>query len=348
MAKKRRKMRKKSSKILIYFLWILLILVLVGSILSIGYYLGYSDAKSEITKLQNEKVHQKEFKELQNKKLHKKEVIPLPKHTKAKIIEKTEDIKHKLKEVLKKEQDIDVTAGHEYADEHLALPPKPAKRKIVKLTSKPKLAIIIDDMSTKSQVREVEELGLNLTMSFLPPRPGRAESAKLAAKEKFYMVHLPMEAMHYTAEEPNTLRITDSQEKISKRIRYIKKIFPRVKYINNHTGSKFTSNEKAMNRLIYALKKNHINFIDSRTIAQTKAPQVMKNYGLRYISRDVFLDHHTDEAYVLGQIKEAIKIAKLHGYAIAIGHPHLNTLKALKASKSLFKSVDLVQVDKIY
>jgi len=327
MAKQKKRVSKKSSKVLVYIAWILVVIVLMLISLALGYYLGYENTPST-----NYAPKEKGFKITPHKKIHKE----------------VKSLNTQLKDVLIKRQNLDITAKHEYADEHLSKPPKAAERKIVKLTSKPKLAIIIDDVSLKSQVRAVRALGLNLTMSFFPPRPARPNSAKLAAQQKFYMVHLPLEALHFTAEEPNTLRISDSQKKISKRIRYIKRIFPRVRYINNHTGSKFTSNEKAMTRLIYALKANHINFIDSRTTAQTKAPIVMKKFGLKYVARDVFLDDNIDEASIIKQIKKAIKVAKLHGTAIAIGHPHKATLAALRDSKKLFKSVDLVQVYKIY
>ncbi|MDQ7062364.1 MAG: divergent polysaccharide deacetylase family protein [Sulfurimonas sp.] len=206
----------------------------------------------------------------------------------------------------------------------------------------------MDDVSVKSQVNAIHSLGLNLTMSFLPPSAARPKSAKLASKEDFYMVHLPMEAQNYSAEEPNTLRITHSQSQISSRVQEIKKLFPKVRYINNHTGSKYTSSEIAMNRLIMALNANNISFIDSRTTAQTKVPKVMKNFGLKYVARDIFLDHHMDKPYIMSQIKRAIKIAKAEGIAIAIGHPHKNTILALYESKKLFKDVDLVLINKIY
>jgi hypothetical protein len=103
-----------------------------------------------------------------------------------------------------------------------------------------------------------------------------------------------------------------------------------------------------MKRLIYALQKNHISFIDSRTTAQTKAAMVEKSFGLKYVARDVFLDHHMDKPYILKQIKQAIKVAKAHGHAIAIGHPHKNTLEALYESRKLLnKEVDLVLINKI-
>ena len=92
---------------------------------------------------------------------------------------------------------------------------------------------------------------------------------------------------------------------------------------------------------------NNISFIDSRTTAQTKAPMVLKNFGLNYVARDVFLDHRMDKKYIKGQIEKAIKIAKKHGSAIAIGHPHANTILALSESKKLFKEVELVYINRL-
>ncbi len=338
--KKKQTKAKNSSKLLTYIAWTLAIIAIILSSLLVGYYIGYDNATEDAGKyVQKEK---------------KKNLALLQElDQKAKIKpKKTPDVKNRLKEVLEKETKkkkatVYVSASHEIDGGSLAHVPKMAKREKKLTSSKPKLAIIIDDVGTKSQVNAIKSLHLPLTMSFLPPSAGRPNTPRLAAKEPFYMVHLPMEAMNWSAEEPHTLRIHDSQKVISKRIADIKKLFPRVHYINNHTGSKFTANEIAMNRLIFALKKNNIYFIDSRTTAKTKAPKVLKNFGLKYLSRDVFLDHHMDKPYVLKQIKQAIKVAKIHGSAIAIGHPHKNTLQALYESKKLLKEVDLVLINKI-
>jgi polysaccharide deacetylase 2 family uncharacterized protein YibQ len=331
---KKKSTNKGNSKFLVYTAWFLAIVVLMLISLLGGYYHGVQDAKSTFEK--NEKAQEKQNSTLIekiDKKINKKP---------------HESVTKRLQEVLKKKVKTYESAAHEIDDESLANPQKALPKKLITYNKKPKLAIIIDDMSTASQVRAVKSLHIPLTMSFLPPRPARPNSAKLAAHEKFYMVHLPMEAMHFSAEEPSTLRIHDSQQKISAKIAQIKKEFPKVHYINNHTGSKFTSNEVAMNRLIFALNANHIRFIDSRTTAKTMAPKVLKNFGQKYVARDVFLDHKMDKEYVKGQIKEAIKVAKARGHCIAIGHPHKNTLAALRESKALFKDVDLVQVNRVY
>jgi len=338
MAKRKTvKKRQKSSKILTYIAWALALVALVLGALIAGYYIGYDDAK------ESSKIETKQEKTKRLAVLKKLEKV---------VKEKEPNVSFRLKEVLKKEiKDKEtknyVSASHELDGKALSSVPKMINREKIVLSHKARLAIIIDDVGTASQVRAIKSLGLNLTMSFLPPSSARPNTPKLAAKEVLYMIHLPMEAENWSAEEPNTLRINDSQNKISTRIAEIKKLFPNVKYINNHTGSKFTSSEIAMNRLMFALRANKIYFIDSRTTAKTKAPKVMKNLGLKYVARDVFLDHHMDKPYVKKQIKEAIRIAKRHGTAIAIGHPHKNTIQALYESKELLKDVDLVLINRL-
>lgn len=334
----KRKTRKKVSKtpILTYIAWVLMIIALVMSSLVGGYYMGYANAKEDMSK----KVSAEKNKRLS-----------MLKKLENASTKQTSTVNKRLKEVLKKESKVHHGAKHEYGNSTLAKVPKPPSRAVRQrstISSKPKLAIIIDDVGVKSHVNAIKSLNIPITMSFLPPSKARPNSAKLASKEKIYMVHLPLEAQSFSAEEPNTLRISDSSAKIGNRIEYIKEMFPRVRYVNNHTGSKFTSNELAMNRLIYALDKENINFIDSRTTAQTKAPKIMKSLGKKYIARDVFLDHETSKAYVKKAIKKAIEIAKSHGTAIAIGHPHANTLMGIHESKHLFKDVELVYVNRLY
>jgi len=361
LAKRKKSTTSAISNVLKYMVGFLVVTVLVLGALLGGYHLGYEKAKDEISQKEKKKKEKRLslLKKIENtnktakdsvnnrlKKVLKKESKNQAVTT-AKSTPKVNLTKKEKKEVIKVKQYAG--ASHEYVGDAYKKPPPRAKREVKHRSSnKPRLAIIIDDVSVKSQVNAINSLGITLTMSFLPPSPARPNSAKLASKEIFYMVHLPMEAQRYTGNEPKTLKITDSQKIISTRIKEIKKLFPKVKYINNHTGSKYTANEIAMNRLMFALEENKINFIDSRTTSKTKVPKVMKNFGLKYVGRDVFLDHHMDKPYIKTQIKKAIKIAKNEGTAIAIGHPHANTILALHESKKLLKDVDLVLINRIY
>ena len=335
---KRKKIKNKKSTIsvksLTYIALGLSFIAVALASLALGYYMGYGDAKEDWN--------------IKAQKQEKKRLDILKKLEKVSASKEKKSVTTRLKEVLKQEPKVAISASHEYDSAASVKVPKRVKRAIKKVGVKPKLAIIMDDVSVRSQIEAIKGLRLNITMSFLPPSKARPNSAKLAAKEPFYMVHLPMEAMSFTKEEPFTLRVEDSQQKIDERVKKVKRLFPKVRYINNHTGSKFTSNERAVNKLIYSLNKQHINFIDSRTIADTKVPKVMKNFGLKYMARDVFLDHHAEKSYVKKQIKQAIKTAKKYGTAIAIGHPHANTIMAIYESKALLKDVDLVLINKLY
>jgi polysaccharide deacetylase 2 family uncharacterized protein YibQ len=211
----------------------------------------------------------------------------------------------------------------------------------------PKLVIIIDDVSYDYDVAAIHSIGLPLVMSFLPPVTRHPNSARLAQEVNEYMVHLPLEAIDFNDEEDQTLHVGDSIEKISQTIQKIKKWYPNVRYINNHTGSKFTSDKASMEKLLKVLDDEGITFVDSRTIGTTKAQEILKKNGKRYIHRDVFLDHQDGIANVKAQIREAVEIAKKNGSAIAIGHPRPDTIAALKQSKELLKQVQLVGIDKI-
>ena len=341
MSKRKKKSSKKQSNILTYIAWILAVIAMLLGALIAGYYMGYDEAKQDIAIKQHIRS-QKKPDIIEKLDKQSKESKSVKQRLHDVLSKDTRHIDQRVAQISSADTKKHIGASHEYDSSNL---PEPPKREVKRIPSKPKLAIIIHDVSVRCHIEAIKRLNLPLTMSFLPPSKFRPNSAKLASKESFYMVHLPMEAQSFTKEEPFTLRVSDTQSDISQRISKIKELFPKVRYINNHTGSKFTADETAVNRLVYALDRFDISFIDSRTTAETKVEKVMNNYGYKYVARDVFLDHHMEKDYVKKQIKEAIRVAKKHGSAIAIGHPHANTILALHESKKLFKDVELVLVN---
>ena len=213
----------------------------------------------------------------------------------------------------------------------------------------PKLAIIMDDISTNAQASELKKLSIKVTPSIFPPEKEHPKTAELAKEFSVYMVHLPLQALNYTNEKANTLRTGDSKEKISQRIKDIKNDFKGVKYINNHTGSGFTSDFKSTLALLDELKNSEIYFIDSLTTNKSTVLDASKKLGLKYAYRDVFLDNEQNVSKILKMINNAVAVAKKDGVAIAICHPYKSTFEALKiAQKDAFKGVEVVYVDKIY
>ncbi|MGM9997054.1 divergent polysaccharide deacetylase family protein [Campylobacter lanienae] len=222
----------------------------------------------------------------------------------------------------------------------------PPKKPIV---DRPKLAIIIDDISTFHQAKKIKSLNLNITPSIFPPSANYPNSARVAREFEFYMIHLPLEAMNYQAQEKNTLKVGDSSAKIESEISKIRSNFPKAIYINNHTGSKFTSDYDSLKKLFIAFKKHNMIFIDSYTTKDSKAKILSSEFGNKYLKRDVFIDNTKDEKAIINKLKEAIKIAQKSGFAIAIGHPYEQTFKALKGFKSELESqVDIIFLRDLY
>ncbi|WP_298757085.1 divergent polysaccharide deacetylase family protein [uncultured Campylobacter sp.] len=220
-------------------------------------------------------------------------------------------------------------------------------RKALPAGSRAKLAIIIDDVGTDEQAQKIAALPVRVTPSIFPPEYQRKDTRSLARSFEHYAIHLPMEASS-AKNNSATLRASDNYEKLNGVIAKLRADFPNAKFINNHTGSKFTADERAMQNLLRAMNEHGFLFIDSRTSPATKAKAAMNGLGMRYVHRDVFLDNQNSVAAVRKKLREAVALAKKQGYAIAIGHPKSSTLRALANSADILGEVDLVYLDEIY
>jgi len=225
--------------------------------------------------------------------------------------------------------------------------PNLSKKKISNKIKKPKLVIIIDDVAFKNEAKMIKKIPLKITPSFLPPNYRHPYSFKYAQEFSSYMVHLPLQAIHYAHPEPNTIKTNWNYNKIKEAILKIKNEFPKVKFINNHTGSKFTSDYNAMKKLFKVLKEEHLGFVDSKTTPYSKSTKVNKIYHIPLFSRDIFLDNEINQKYIRRQLKKAVKIAQKQGYAIVIGHPHKTTLMTLKNSTDILKKVDVIYINEL-
>ena len=206
-----------------------------------------------------------------------------------------------------------------------------------------KLVIIIDDVATFEHASMIKSLGLKITPSIFPATKTHPDTPNIARTFEFYMIHLPMQAKHFDSPEIGTLTINESFESMLEKIKKIRRDFPRAKYTNNHTGSRFTSDYDAMDKAYRALIEQGFVFVDSKTIAQTAVARAAKKHNQPYISRDIFLDDDPSASAVRRELVAAVNLAKKRGYAIAIGHPKKNTISVIKESKNnLLKDVDVV------
>jgi polysaccharide deacetylase 2 family uncharacterized protein YibQ len=321
----------KNKKITIIVLIFVLLSVGIGAFVG-GYYVAKSTIKPQVIIKEDKKAKEalEALQKLVDENIKAQKPQPNPKSKKeiTKKIINSEAIDYK--ENAKKENVEEV-------------------QKQIVFSHKPKLVIIMDDMSFYYQVKALKNLGIKITPSFFPSSHIHPNTPKYAKEFKHYMVHFPMQATNPNfKEEPNTLHISNKYSVVFNRVIYIKSEFPNVKFVNNHTGSKFTSNIKAMDRLYKALQKEGLIFVDSKTTPYSKAKIMAKKYHQLLLSRDVFLDNKADVKYIQNQLKQAIRIAKKRGYAIAICHPHPKTFEALAKSKKLLKNVEVVYIDELY
>lgn len=211
-----------------------------------------------------------------------------------------------------------------------------------------KLVLIIDDVATFEHASMVKSIGLKITPSIFPATKTHPDTPNIARTFEFYMIHLPMQAKHFDSPEIGTLTINESFESMHEKIKKIRRDFPRAKYTNNHTGSRFTSDYDAMDKVYRALIEQGFVFVDSKTIAQTAVARAAKKYNQPYISRDIFLDDDPSASAVRRELVAAVNLAKKKGYAIAIGHPKKNTIAVIKASKNnILKDVEVVYLKDI-
>ncbi len=385
MAKRKPQRRKKASKktykisTINKFLALLLFSLLVT--LSAYFILlkNHNDKINESTKIEKEKIkHAKEnnidniieeynkttkdtkadkFEEY-NKEFENEYIHPVePKENKSNLEEKDKEIQSTEKQVFPENKQTLINPNEQQKpllpaleDDKMHKEVEKKKEKVVSKTSnKPKLSIVIDDVTLQSQINHIKDIGYTINISLMPPTKGHKNSARIARNLPFAIVHFPLQAgiSSLRFEEDNTLKVGDSYEKIEKRVAQIRKWYPKIKYTNNHTGSVFTSDKTSMEYLIKALKKYNFQFIDSRTTSHSVVREVTKEFGMPYIARNIFLDNKKDFNYIQNQLKKAIKIAKKTGSAIAIGHPYPITMKVLKSSKYLLKDLDLVYINKL-
>lgn len=197
----------------------------------------------------------------------------------------------------------------------------------------PRLAIILDDLGSDRETAEaIFAFREPLTISVLPFHAHSAEIAE-EAKDRGYevMLHLPMQAVGSEMPETQQLYTGMSSEQLAHTVEGMLKSVPGAIGVNNHEGSLATTDEKLMTQLMLVLKQRGLFFVDSRTTAATVAFDAAEKAGVRCGFRNVpFLDDAQDVTAVKKQLELALRGAKEKGGAIAIGHPHAETLQALK------------------
>ncbi len=196
------------------------------------------------------------------------------------------------------------------------------------------VAIVIDDLGQDLKpAKEILSLPGSITCAIMP---GLAQSKKIAElarqNRREVLLHLPMEPKNRNMKtSPGTLRSDMTPNDFLSAISDDVASVPGAVGINNHEGSALTENKEAMKFLMGEIQARNLFFLDSLTSPKSVAYATAKEFGIKAAKRDVFLDNESDSAGYIGrQLDELASIAKEHGRAIGIGHPHPATIAALR------------------
>ena len=190
------------------------------------------------------------------------------------------------------------------------------------------LAIVIDDLGYDKR-RGLEAIALpgRLTVAVMPHTPnGRflAEAAHAAGRE--IILHHPMQGSDYrrkSSSPKGILTLDMGPDDIRFALRQALTSVPHCIGINNHTGSTLTQARNHMYWLMQQVASTDLYYLDSRTTTQTVAGEAAQAWGVPFVSRDVFLDHHNDRASIAKQFQYAVKLAKRRGHAVLLSLIHI-------------------------
>lgn len=200
-------------------------------------------------------------------------------------------------------------------------------------SGQPRIALIIDDMGIdRKRAQRALALKAPVTFAYLPYAHGVAEQVRKAhAAGHEILVHLPMEPSSESIDPgPNALLSSLSPEVLAERLAWNLSQFDGFVGVNNHMGSRFTSDAAVMRPVLEELNRRGLLFLDSRTAPDTVGYRMARDMGMPALQRDVFLDNTDSHDEVAKRLAETERQASKYGQAIAIGHPRDATLDMLE------------------
>ena len=216
----------------------------------------------------------------------------------------------------------------------------------------PKLVIVIDDVGENYGIlKGLVSLDIPLTFAVWPnASKTRASVELICKKQRDLIVHFPMEPKGYPTVRPgeDALFVSMSSDDIRKQIEFNLSKIPEAIGVNNHMGSLFTANAPGMTVALSEFRRKGLFFLDSLTSSRSVGRTVAKATEIPFYERDTFLDNVKDVNAILHQLKKTERVALGKGWAIAIGHPHAETLAALKLwQNSRNQAIKVIPISKL-
>ncbi len=218
----------------------------------------------------------------------------------------------------------------------------------------PRVAIIIDDLGYQMAAgRRALALPGAVALAFLPGTPQGARLARLAHEGgKEVLLHLPLQAATEAHHADETLdavgiHLDMNRDQVRSAFATALESVPHATGINSHRGSLLTRHPGHMQWLMEEiLARGGLFFVDSYTTHKSVALEIADEHDVAAVKRDVFLDPDRSPETVRREFERLIRLAERRGAAVAIGHPHDETLELLERELPLLavRGIELVRV----
>lgn len=192
-------------------------------------------------------------------------------------------------------------------------------------TARSQLAIVIDDFGNAMEgTEEMLRLPVPITAAVMPFMPTtKLDAATAHALGHDVIIHMPMEPNRGKRSwlGPGAITTDLSDEEIRQRVEDAVHDVPHAIGMNNHMGSKATSDRRVMRIVLEVCKAHGLFFLDSRTTGRSVIPELGEELGVPVIERNgVFLDEVYSYSHIAKQILLLDKQLNESPASIAIGH----------------------------
>lgn len=187
------------------------------------------------------------------------------------------------------------------------------------------LVLVLDDAGRSAEnVRRYTALPFPLTIAVLPRLPqSRACADAVRAAGKEVILHQPMQAMNPRLDPgEGAIRAAMSGAEIAAVIQEnLAELGPGIVGMNNHEGSLITADIVRIGLVLDVCRERGIYFLDSRTTAETKAPQAALERDMPIFEKaGPYIDNEIDRDKMLARLYETLAYANEHGRAVVIAH----------------------------
>ncbi|MEC0128016.1 divergent polysaccharide deacetylase family protein [Paenibacillus pabuli] len=210
--------------------------------------------------------------------------------------------------------------------------------------SQHRMAIIIDDVGNDMKgTAEILATPVKLTVAVMPFLQTTKKDAIAAhEKGKDVIVHMPMEPKKGRPEwlGPGAITSNLTDEEIRDRVEKAIDDVPYAIGMNNHMGSKITSDKRIMSIVLDVCQERGLFFVDSRTNFRSVVGELAVTKGMPPVGNDIFLDDHNSKPHIRKQMDLAAQRALDKDVCVVIGHvghTGMNTSAVVHESVSRLK-----------